>query len=94
MNTDEIEVVNNEEARRFEVNLNGKVAMIQYLLTKHMIVFSHTEVPPEFEGKGIAGKMAKVALDYARSAGLEVQPLCPFVAGYIRRHPEYQDLVI
>lgn len=88
-----IEVVNNPDARRFEVSLNGKLAKIQYLLTNHLIVFTHTEVPPEFEGMGIAGKMAKVALDYARDAGIQVQPLCPFIAAYIRRHPEYQELV-
>jgi predicted GNAT family acetyltransferase len=88
-----LEVVNNREARRFEVQLNDKVAIMQYLLTNHLIVFTHTEVPPEFEGQGIAGKIAKVALDTARADGLKVQPLCPFVAAYIRRHPEYQDLV-
>jgi uncharacterized protein len=90
---DNLEVINNKDARRFEVSLNGKVAMIQYLLTNHLIVFTHTEVPSEFEGMGIAGKMAKTALDYAREAGIQVQPLCPFIAAYIRRHPEYQDLV-
>lgn len=93
MNTDSLEVINNSDAHRFEVTINGKVAMIQYLLTSHLIVFTHTEVPPEFEGMGVAGRMAKVALEHARTAGLKVQPLCPFVAAYIRRHPEYQDLV-
>jgi len=50
-------------------------------------------VPPALEGRGIAGKLARAALDYARERKLSVIPRCPFVAAYIRKHPEYQSLV-
>lgn len=93
MANQEIAVKNNVDASRFEVDVEGRVALIQYRLSGKRITFLHTEVPDEFEGQGIASKMAKTALNYARDNGLTVVPLCPFVRGYIERHPEYQPLV-
>ena len=87
-------MTHNAETKRFETDLDGYPGVVEYMLAKpNAIVFSHTEVAPEIEGKGIAGQIAKVALDYAREQGLEVMPLCPFVAAYIHRHPEYKDLL-
>ncbi len=93
METDEINVNNNRDARRFEVRLNGNFAVLDYIPAGGNIVFTHTEVPDAFEGQGVGSKLARTALDYARDNELKVIPLCPFVAGYIRRHPEYQPLV-
>lgn len=94
MSTPELaEVRNNRAAHRFELELDGRLALIAYIERGDRITFTHTEVPPELEGQGIAGRMAKVALEYAREQQLRVVPLCPYVAGYIRRHPEYQPLV-
>jgi predicted GNAT family acetyltransferase len=53
----------------------------------------HAEVPGAFEGKGVGGKIVRAALDWARSEGQKVMPTCTFVAGYIKKHPEYHDLV-
>jgi predicted GNAT family acetyltransferase len=53
----------------------------------------HTGVEPRFEGRGIGGKLAKYALDTARERDLKVAPWCPFIAAYIRKNPEYADLV-
>ena len=53
----------------------------------------HTEVPKELNGRGIGSALARGLLDIARTQGLTVKPLCPFVAGYIAKHPEYADLV-
>lgn len=53
----------------------------------------HTEVPEALEGRGIAGRIVRFALDDVRARGLKAVPRCPYVAGYISRHPEYQDLV-
>lgn len=92
MDSEQIEVKNNPEQNRFEVILGDQIAMVQYMIAGKNIVFTHTEVPPEFEGKGIAGKMARVALDFAKDEGYRVQALCPFIAAYIRRHPEYQTI--
>jgi uncharacterized protein len=58
-----------------------------------LIVFLHTEVPKAIEGHGVAGKLARAALEYARDEGLGVIARCPFVAAYVRRHPEYQALL-
>lgn len=86
-------VVNHSAAKRFEVKLeDGTVAIMEYMLAAGRIIFTHTEVPPEWEGQGIASQMAKVALDEARDKGLPVMPLCPFVKSYIARHKEYHDI--
>lgn len=90
LNLDALEVKNNTPAKRFEVELGGEMAMIEYMIAGNNIIFTHTEVPPAFEGKGIANKMAKYALDYAVESGYKIQPLCPFVKLYVQRHPEYQ----
>ena len=83
----------NESTRRFEWEVEGKVAYTEYILTQNRIVFSHTEVPVGLEGKGIGSGLAKHVLGYAREHKLEIVPLCPFVAGYIRKHPEFKDLL-
>ena len=57
------------------------------------MVIEHTEVPVELEGRGIAGRIVKTALDHARSQNLVVLPLCPYAKAYIGRHPEYRDLL-
>ena len=90
---EESPVRDNPERRRYETEIDGKTAMIVYRLHGDTITFTHTEVPPEFEGHGIAARMARFALDDARARSLHVVPLCPYVAAYIRRHQEYQDLV-
>src|SRR3954447_18150152 len=91
--TEESPVHDNPARRRYEKEIDGKTAMIVYRLHGDTITFTHTEVPPEFEGRGIAARMAHFALEDARARGLRVVPLCPYVAAYIRRHPEYQPLV-
>lgn len=90
---DSIKVVNNVDARRFEARIGDYFALIDYMQAGKNIVFTHTEVPKIFEGQGVASKIARNALDFARDNGFKVIPLCPFVSGYIRRHPEYQPLV-
>lgn len=89
----EYSVINNEEARRFECHVDGYVALIDYRNRPGKIVYTHTEVPPQLEGRGIGSAMARAALDYARQSGIKVVPLCPFVKSYIERHQEYADLV-
>ncbi|SRR6266542_3954664 len=87
------EVRNNRAAQRFELVIGDRLAQIAYAERDGVITFIHTEVPPELEGQGIASRMAHTALEYARERQLRVVPRCPYVAGYIRRHPEYQSLV-
>jgi predicted GNAT family acetyltransferase len=86
----QIEVINNPAENRFEAIIDGKMAMVEYQIAGKNMIFTHTEVPREFEGLGVGGKMAKFVLDYAYENGYKVQALCPFIAAYVRRHPEYQ----
>lgn len=81
-------------AKRFEITVDGKVAFSKYLLVGEKMIIEHTEVPVELEGKGIAAQLVRSALDYARAQKFKVMPLCPFTAGFIHRHAEYQDLVL
>ena len=91
--SEQIAVVNNEAARRFEARLGDEVAFTEYRLRDGAMILPHTVVPDAFSGKGVGSQLAKAALGYAREQGLEVVPTCPFIAGYIERHPDYQDLV-
>lgn len=94
INSEELEVINNVDKSRFEILVAGKRAVAEYIDRGHMIVFSHTEVPSGLEGKGIGSKLVTTGLDFAREQKKTVLPLCPYVSAYIRRHPEYQDLVL
>jgi uncharacterized protein len=93
LNLDDLVVTNNEEARRFETSGAGLRAFIAYRRFPDRIVFQHAEVPAPLEGKGLAAKLARTALDFARANHLRVVPLCPYVSSFIRKHREYQDLV-
>jgi len=86
-------VVHNEKAHRFEIELDGDTAFAEYNLVDHGIILHHTLVPEAFEGKGVASRLAKAALGYARERDLKVIPTCPFMAAYITKHPEHHDLV-
>lgn len=90
------EVRDNPEEARYEAWVDGAVAgFAQYRLTKDRISITHTEVDPAREGAGIGSRLARAVLDDARSRRLSVNPICPFIAEYIRRHPdEYLDLVV
>lgn len=86
-------VRDNTSEQEFELTVDGTRAVAAYQLEDATIVFTHTLVPPEIEGRGVGSKLIRAALDSARDRGLTVVPQCPFVAAYIARHPEYRDLV-
>lgn len=86
-------IKNNEAEQRYEAEIGGHLAVIEYEQGPERILIMHTEVPKELEGHGVATQMAKFALDDARARHLAVVPLCPVVASYIRQHQEYADLV-
>ena len=89
----EVVVTQNEARKRFEAEVNNKLALIEYIKTKDKIYLTHTEVPNELEGQGIASGMVKQVLNHIREQELALIPLCPFVAGYVKRHPEYASLL-
>ena len=94
MDRETLPVTNNEAESRFEAAMDGHMAMLQYRKSEGVITFVHTEVPSEFEGRGAGGQLVRTGLEYARSHALKVVPLCSFVAGSLKRHPEYIDLVV
>lgn len=93
MKISDLKVIHNKEARRFEIDLDGETALIDYSEQNGVMAMTHTEVPKKFEGKGIGSKLVKGALDLVKKENKKVNPLCPFVARYIERHSEYQSLV-
>ena len=87
------QVRDNPARKRFEIDLGDACAVAEYNLLKGMIMFTHTEVPPEHEGKGIGSALIRAGLSAARERGLKVIPICPFFAAYIKKHAEEHDLV-
>ena len=77
----------------FSMSIAGQTAYLQYRLRQDRLIILHTEVPTALEGHGVGGRIVKAALEYAREKGMKVNPLCPFAAAYIERHPEYQPLL-
>ncbi|MGW4425826.1 GNAT family N-acetyltransferase [Streptosporangium sp. NPDC004631] len=78
----------------FEAEVDGRQAgRLEFIRRDGVITYTHTEVNAEFEGKGVGAVLVRTALDAARVEGVRVVPFCPFVKGWIRRHPEYADLV-
>lgn len=93
MSENNLPIENNPAEQRFQVEVDGHLAQLQYIETAHNITFTHTEVDEALEGQGIGSRLAKHALDYAVERNLKIIPICPFVAAYIRRHTEYQPYV-
>jgi len=90
-----VTVRDNAAELRYEIEQDGEVrGFIQYRRDDDVITMVHTDVDPKWEGHGVGSALAQGALDDVRARGLKVRPLCPFVAAYIRRHPEYNDLVV
>jgi predicted GNAT family acetyltransferase len=88
------DIRHNEQESRFETTIDGSVAFAEYDREEpNRIVFTHTIVPDELSGRGVAGQIVKYGLDYARDQKLTVVPQCSYVAAYIKRHPEYEDLL-
>ncbi len=94
MSENERVIVKNQDANRFEMQLDDdKIAKIDYVLGGKVYMLTHTEVPPEYGGQGIAGKLARFALEAIRAEAFSIVPLCPYIRKYITEHPEYSDLV-
>jgi len=94
MADEEIEVRDERAEGRYEAWVGGQRAgLVAYRVHPGLLDLVHTEVAPEFEGRGVGRHLATFVLDDARRRGLRIRPTCPFIAGFIRRNPAYQDLV-
>src|SRR6266536_4167405 len=89
------QVVNNPDQYRYEIYVDDTLAgFAQYHRQSGVVTFTHTEIDPDYEGQGLGSVLARSALDELRGSDEQVVPLCPFIAGYIRRHRQYVDLVV
>lgn len=86
-------VRHNAGASRFELEIDGHLALADYVLRDGVMTFTHTESPPALAGKGAASKLIHGALLWAREHGLKVRATCSFVVAYLKRHPEFADLL-
>jgi predicted GNAT family acetyltransferase len=93
LNTENGNIIHNQEATRFELSVDGHQAVLEYMRKGERIVFTHTRVPPAIEGRGLGTRLVEAGLNFARENGLKVKSLCWFVSKYIRLHPEYEDLL-
>lgn len=85
-------VRHNEAETRYELDTEHGMAVAVYRQQGDALVFVHTEVPPEDEGKGIGAQVVRAALDDSRKRGFKIVPACSFVVAFMRRHPEYNDV--
>jgi len=90
--SDATEVQHNAAAHRYELTVDGHLSVCEYEWEGARMVFTHTLVPPELRGRGIAEKLVRAALAGAREQGCKVVPACSYVAKFLERHAEYRDL--
>ncbi len=88
-----IDVVHNATASRFEAIVDGQLCFAGYYVVDGVMRINHTAVPAALEGRGIAAKLVRAAIDYAAAHGLEVEPWCSYVRTYMKRHPDSQALL-
>ena len=86
-------VTNNEIQQQFEISMDGELATLQYRFYKTDIALMHTEVPEKLSGRGLASALAKYGLEWAKEHNKKVMVYCPFVASYLKKHPEYNFLI-
>ena len=87
-------VIHNAAASRFECSVDDTLCVCEYRLHDGVMNFTSTRVPPEMGGRGIAAALVAAALKWARAQGLRVNPLCSYVATYLRRYADTQDLLV
>jgi predicted GNAT family acetyltransferase len=90
----DVRVTDARELTRYEARVDGKLAAIaDYIPTDDLLAFTHTEVLPGFEGRGVGSALVRHALDDVRGRQVSVLAVCPFVGGWIARHADYGDLL-
>ncbi|MDQ3555463.1 MAG: N-acetyltransferase [Gemmatimonadota bacterium] len=87
------DVLHNPEASRYELQVDGHTAFADYQERAGSLAFTHTEVPADIQGRGIGSALIRGALDDTQRRGVRVAPVCPFVADFVRNHPEYHHLL-
>jgi hypothetical protein len=87
------EIADNVEAHRYELPVDGQVAVVTYNLSPPNLMITETLVPQALEGRGIASRLARHVIADARARGLLILPVCPFFAAFFQKHPDQSDVV-
>jgi len=93
MSANHFELIVNESENQFEFDINGQTAFVEYVIEGDKIYLTHTEVPQDLQGQGVAGELVKSVLDHVKKQQFTVLPLCSFVAHYINNNPEWHSLL-
>ena len=88
-----LDIRDNQELKRYEADYDGHTAFITYIKAKGKVYLTHTEVPKGLEGRGVGSALVKGVLAHLKENGHKLFPLCPFVAAYIRRHREWEEIL-
>ena len=88
------QLIDRPESKRYEFHVENHIAFIEYIKAQDKIYLTHTEVPTALEGKGVGSELVRQVLEDIKQKDLTLVPLCPFVAGYIKKHPEWRELVL
>ncbi|CAM4346448.1 GNAT family N-acetyltransferase [Zobellia roscoffensis] len=91
-----IPLVNKQgEKGRFEIDIDGQIAFMEYMISKQNIIYlTHTEVPSSLGGQGVGSALVSKVFEFIEESGMKMAPLCPFVAAYIKRHPEKGEAML
>jgi uncharacterized protein len=88
-----MEIIHDAAKQKFYVIFDGLESHLEYVRNDEVLNLNHTYVPNELRGKGIAGKLVEAAISYVKENKLKIKPTCSYVAEYVRRHKEYEELV-
>ncbi|BDQ03275.1 GNAT family N-acetyltransferase [Ignavibacterium sp.] len=88
-----MEVIHDKVNNRFVINIDGLDSFVEYSLNEKEMNLYHTYTPPQLRGKGLAEKVVRAAIEYAKENSLKVIPSCSYVAVFMQRHPEYSELL-
>lgn len=92
---EDFKLIDDEEKRQYEFRIDDKIAKMEYIKSNDREIYlTHTEVPPGLGGRGVGSQLAEKVLTDIERQGLRLVPLCPFVAGYIHKHPEWRRIVM
>jgi predicted GNAT family acetyltransferase len=87
------QVVHNRSAQQFELHIGNMLCLLQYRIAGVKMIIFHTEVPATIQKRGLADRMTRAALEFARAEKMKVEPRCPYTAAFLRKHREYADLL-
>jgi predicted GNAT family acetyltransferase len=94
MKYEELSLKDNTELNRFELDVDGSTAFLEYKRSRDWLFLNHTEVPEIIGGKGVASAVIQKSFQYAKDNNYKIVPICPFVQSFLKRHPEWNEIVV